>query len=188
MVFNTFIIDFLFKDEFILSFFDKNDIILLINLINLLYYNLYKICKNISLSLYFYYIQFYLIFIYNNTSNKFLKNYFYYFFLWKKNILYFCRFILRRIIKKRRWWKYYYKFGHISYLRVGFFLYAILIFFLMWKRRNTYLKRSFIINIIKLYLLSFLISSLLVPFFHYSFLSIFISLTLSFLIIFFRLN
>jgi hypothetical protein len=184
----SFLIDYILKDEFFLGFFDKNDIVLLINLINLLYYNIYKIIKNISLTLYFYYIQFYLVFIYNNTSNKFLYKFFYYFFLLKKNILYFSRFILRRIIKKRRWWKYYYKFGHISYLRVFIFLYAFLIFILMWKRRNTYLKRSFIINIIKLYLMSFLISSILVPFYHYNFWSILFSLTISFCIIFFRLN
>lgn len=187
-MFISFFIDYICKEELILEFFDKKDIMLLVNLINLLYYNLYKIIKNISLTFYFYYIQFYLIFIYNNTSNRLLYSFFYYFFLLKKNILYFVRFILRRFIKRRRWWKYYYKFGHISYLRVFVFLYAFLIFFLMWKRRNTYLKRSFIINIIKLYLLSFLISSILVPFFHYSFLSILFSLTISFFIIYFRLN
>jgi hypothetical protein len=184
----TLFIDYFFKEEFVLFFFNKNDILMLINLINLLNYNIYKIIKDFSLFFYVHCIQFYIIFIYNNTYNKFLNNLFYYFFFFKRNILYFGRLILRRIIKKRRWWKYYYKFGHISYLKVFIFLYAFLIFFLMWKRRNTYLKRTFLINLIKLYLLSFMISSILVPFFHYSFLSILFSLTISFFIVFFRLN
>ena len=187
MVINL-LLSYCYKDEFLLAFFDKNDILILINLINIWYYNLYKLIKNFSLFLKYYFIQYYLILIYNNNYNKFLNKFFYIFFDIKKYILYFIKFVLRRIIKKRRWWKYYYKFGQISYLKVFFFFFAILIFFLMWKRRNTYLKRSFIINIIKLYLLSFMVSSIFVPFFNYSFFSIFLSLIISFYIVFIKLN
>jgi len=85
----SFFFDYLFKDLYILAFFDKNDILMLLNLLNLFYYNIYKLIKNISLLLYFNFMQLYLILIYNNTYNKFLNTIFYFFFILKKNVLYF---------------------------------------------------------------------------------------------------
>lgn len=172
----------------ILDLFSKEDIIIMYNLMIAVYYKIYKFFKNIILYCYFNILQLYMILIYSNTFNKFFSWNLYNFFKLKKKINYIIKFFFRRLFKKRRWWKLYYKFGWISYLKIFFFGYLFLIFFLMLKRRNTYLKRSFFVYLVTYYIMVIMLANVLVPYFEYSFFGIFLCLFISFFAIFFKLN
>jgi hypothetical protein len=169
-------------------FIDKNNILFLMNILNLLIYTLYKFVKQFTLIIQFYTIQLYLIFIYNNMFNIFFNFFTYHFFTIKHKIAEMYIFFFTRVIKRNRIWKFYYRFYSIDYLKIIFFILFFIIFFLMWKRRNTYLKRTFIYNFSKFYIISLFLCFLIAPLFSNSFLGILISLIAAFLIIFFKLN
>lgn len=174
--------------EFICNLISKKDILYWLNIYNFIYYLCYKWIKTFLINLYFYMIQFFLIFIYNNMPNKLLVNYIYYYYIIKKFILKCYKYLIMGYIKPLRFWRLYYRFYHISYLKVLFFFLSFIIFFLMWKRRNTYLKRFFIWNILLFYIFSIFISFLLWPLFSNKFLALLISILFSFLIIYLKLN
>ena len=175
-------------DTYLFGFFDKNSLLNCMNIFNFIKYICYSNIKKIMLYIYYYIIQIFLIVVYNNMPNKFVKIYLNYYYIFKNNILQGKKYIMLGYVKKWRFWRNYYRFYHISYLKILFFFLFFILFILMWKRRNTYLKRAYIWNLILFYIFSVLISFLLWPLFLNKFLSICISLLISFLIIFFRLN
>ena len=177
-----------FLDFFLIGFIDKTYIIILINLLNIFIYSVYKFINIIFINIYFYFMQFYIIFISNTMFNKWSNILIIFFLKLEKNIFETCRYYSKKILKKRRWWKIYYRFYKISYLKFLFFILFFSIFILMWRRRNTYLKRNFIINLMFFYLLSIYIAFILVNIFNSIILGVLLSLFLSFLIIYIRLN
>ncbi len=123
--------------EFICNLISKKDILYWLNIYNFIYYLCYKWIKTFLINLYFYMIQFFLIFIYNNMPNNFVKSSMYYIMLTKirlqEKIIMFSIYV-----KKERSWRYFYKFYYIDYLKFLFFLFCLIIFILMWRRRSTY--------------------------------------------------
>lgn len=170
------------------SFIDKNNMLALINLWNLLSYTVYKIIKLLALKIQNYLMQAFLIFIYNNMSNIFLGNFLSYFFLIKKDIYEISHYLFKRIIKIKKINKFYYRFYLIDYLKIIFYLLFILIFILMWKRRNTYKKSIFLYNLVLFYVIAIFLSFLITPLFSNSFIGILIPILISFVFIFLKLN
>lgn len=175
-------------EDSVFGIFDKNHCLYYMNMFNFIKYIFYSNIKKIMLYVYYYIIQIFLIIVYNNMPNKFVKDYLYYYYILKQSILQTKKYIMLGYVKKWRFWRNYYRFYHISYLKILFFFLFFILFILMWKRRNTYLKRIYIWNLILFYMFSVIISFFLWPLFLNKFLSICISLLISFFIIFFRLN
>ena len=150
----------LLNHEFICDLISKKDVLYWLNIYNFIYYLCYKWIKTFLINLYFYMIQFFLIFIYNNMPNKFIKSSIYYILLekiiWKDRLT-----RLLKHIKINRLWRGWYRFYYIDYLKILFFIFCFVIFILMWKRRETYRLRFFVGNLIKFYLLSLLFSFIL---------------------------
>lgn len=173
--------------EFICNLISKKDILYWLNIYNFIYYLCYKWIKTFLINLYFYMIQFFLIFIYNNMPNKFIKSSIYYILLekiiWKDRLT-----RLLKHIKINRLWRGWYRFYYIDYLKILFFIFCVIIFILMWKRRSTYRVRFFAGNLIKFYLLSLFFSFILAYIFSNTFISISLSLFLSFFCVLLTLN
>ena len=70
------------------------------NVLNFIKYIFYSNIKNIMLHLYYYVFQFFLIVVYNNGTNKFVKNYIYYYYILKKSVLKIKKYIMLGYIKK----------------------------------------------------------------------------------------
>lgn len=184
----TSIQDFLVGSDLLNSIINKKDILYWFNIWNFINYIFYKWIKTLLINLYCYFIQFLLIIIYNNMFNKYATKFIINFFSLQFFILKIKRFIMLRIIKKTRFFRNYYKFHKIDYLKFLFFIICLIIFFLMWKRRNTYFKRSFIITLAKYYMLTMFLSWMLVPLISNTFIGISLSLLIVFIYIFLKLN
>ena len=173
--------------ELICDLISKKDVLYWLNIYNFIYYLFYKWVKTLMINIYFYTIQIFLIFIYNNMPNKFVKTSMYYIMLkkiiWKEKVIKFFKHV-----KMNRLWRYLYRFYYIDYLKILFFLFCLIIFILMWRRRTTYKKRYFIGNLIKFYLLSIFFSFIFVSLFSNTFISIILSLFLAFFCILLTLN
>lgn len=178
------------NDIWVLNLFNKQDFIYWINLYNCIKYLCYKKVKYLSLQLYYYIIQSYLFLIFNNMPNKFFS-YIYKGFDTIKNVLknFMIYFLKNSIIKCGQIiWDFFYRFHNLEYMRFMFFILFFILFFLMWKRRNTYNKRTIILNLFIFYVLATAISLILMPLFYNEFLCIIISLLLAFMYIYLRLN
>jgi hypothetical protein len=175
-------------EDHLFGFFDKDQILYYMNIFNFIKYICYSNIKKLTLYVYYYIIQIFLIVVYNNMPNIIVKNYIYYYYTLKKNSIFYIKYVMLGYVKKWRFWRSYYRFYHIDYLKFLFFLLFIILFFLMWKRRNTYLKRAYFWNLLLFYMFSIFISFLLWPLFYNKCLSVCISLIISFFLIFFRLN
>lgn len=167
---------------------NKQSILNWLNILNLLNYLLYKYVKLILINLYCYIIQFYVIIIYRNLPNSFWKIYFEYSIIFRSFILKQKVYLMKRFIKMARFRKSYYRFFSIGYLKIIFFLLFVTIFFLMWKKRTTYLNRSYIIMYIKFYLLSIILCGIMLHIFYSNIVAILLGLIISFLIVFLQLN
>lgn len=176
------------KIDYLFGFFEKNNLLYFFNIFNFMKYIFYCNIKKVINYIYYYIIQIFLILIYNNMPNKVVNNYLYYYYVLKKNLMQSIKYIMIGYVKKWRFWRSYYRFYHISYLKILFFILFIILFILMWNRKNTYLKRTYIWNFLLFYMLSIFISFLLWPLFVNKCLSIIISLLISFFFIFYRLN
>lgn len=166
----------------------KDKILYWINIYNFIHYILYKRLKFLMINIYYYFIQMFLLFIYNNMPNFFVGSYIYYYYRVKNTFFYYKKYLSMRFVKPYRFWRIFYRFHHISYLRVLFFILLFILFILMWKRRNTYLKRTIIVNLILFYLFSVMLSYLFWPLFVNKFISICLSLFLAFFLICLKLN
>lgn len=160
-----------------INFFDINiywiDSNTLINLLHLYYfcsYIIYKYLNLISLNVKIIIFRFYRILIHKNVWIEISFNRTFLLFIYKKIVLiitnYFKSFS-KRVIKPRRWWKFYYRFHHLSPFKILFFSLYFILFILMWKRRNTYLKRTFIKYYFFFFLGSIYMSFILNQFFPY---------------------
>lgn len=175
-------------NNLICNLVNKQSILNWLNILNFLNYLLYKNIKLILINLYCYIIQFYVFIIYRNLPNSFWKIYFNYSLMFENYILKQKTYIMKRFIKIKRLRKSYYRFFSIDYLRIVFFLLFLALLFLMWKKRNTYLKRSYIIMYIKFYLLSIFLCGIMLHLFSSSIIAILLGLIISFVIIFLQLN
>lgn len=183
--------------DLICDLISKKDIIYWWNIYNFICYLFYKSIHTFLINLYFYIIQFFLIFIYNNMPNKFVQNGIYFivyqkhkWVVWLKQ--YFSPLRFRRLrnmsVKLYGYSLIIFKFYYIDYLRILYILLFIYIFYIMWKKRRTYRKLTFVKNGLKFYFLAVFFSSLFVYLFGNTFLSIFTSLILSFFLIWLTLN
>lgn len=84
------------------NFFEKSHLLYFMNVLNFIKYIFYSNIKNIMLHLYYYVFQFFLIVVYNNGTNKFVKNYIYYYYILKKSVLKIKKYIMLGYIKKWR--------------------------------------------------------------------------------------
>lgn len=179
---------YILSDDYILLFFEKNQLLYFFNIFNFIKYIFYCNIKKFINYIYYYIIQIFLILIYNNMPNTIANNYIYFYYVLKKKLIQTLKYIMLGYVKKWRFWRSYYRFYHISYLKILFFILFSILFILMWNRKATYLKRTYIWNFILFYMFSIILSFLLWPLFINKFLSIFISLIISFFLIFYRLN
>lgn len=83
-----------------LGFFEKNHLLYFFNIFNFIKYIFYCNIKKIINYIYYYIIQIFLILIYNNMPNKFIKTYIYYYYILKKNLMQFIKYIMLGYVKK----------------------------------------------------------------------------------------
>lgn len=167
---------------------NKQDVLYWLNIYNFLYFTFYKWIKLFWMNISFYLLQFYMIIVYSNMYNKFVNITWVNYFKWKIFIKKWFNVFIKRIIKPSRFHKVYYKFQYIDYLKIVFFILSIILFLLMLRRKTTYLKTRIIMNIILFYVLSILISCILVKLISNSFIAIMLSLLISYLVVFLQLN
>lgn len=168
-----------------ICFIDKNLIKDIIDFLIVLKYSFYVSFKYLSIQIYYYYLMIYTIFILPHIP--FVLFILKYFYIIKKTLVWYIRY-LKFISKKRKWWKLYYKFHRIYYFKFLFFILFFILFIHMWRRRNTYLKRSIIIRLLVFYFLSLYVSDILIVLFNYSWFSYVLSLLISFLMVYITLN
>jgi hypothetical protein len=171
--------------DFQCFFIDKNFIKDVLDFIVIIKYALYVFYKYIIIKLHYYYLMIYTIFVLPHVPFLLfiLKN----FYVIKKTVVWYIRYI-KLMSKKRKWWKLYYKFHRIHYFKVLFYILFIGLFILMWRRRQTYLKRSFIIRLLLFYFLAIYLSDFFVVLFDYSIIGYFLALFISFLMVYITLN
>lgn len=175
------------NNNIICCYINKQNILYWLNIINFINYTMYKNIKLIIINIFYYIIQFYIIFIHSNMPNIFLKKYFYYFYELNRYIKRHKKYIFKRYLKKRKFRKYY-RFFSIGYLRILLVLLIIVIWVLMRKKPSTYHKRSYILIAFKFYLISVIISGIMIHLCASHLLSVIISLILSFTIVYLQLN
>ena len=141
-----------------------------------------------SLTLIYNIFQLYLICIYNNTFNILNGFYLRNFYKLKNYIEFYLNYFFRKFFKTRNYYKFYYRFFVVDDARFIFYIFFCILFLLMWKRRNTYLIRHFIINLLFFYILGLLACFIIMPFFPNGLIGVIIGYGLIFLIIFIRLN
>ena len=166
-------------------FIDKNFIRDILDFIVIVKYTFYVMWKYITIKVHYYYLMIYTIFVLPHIP--FLLFILKYFNAIKKSLVWYIRY-LKFISKKRKWWKLYYKFHRVSYFKVLFFILFFVLFHLMWRRRQTYLKRTFIFKLILYYFLVIYLSDIFVVLFDYSIIGYLLTLFIPFLIIFITLN
>lgn len=178
-------VDIVIYNNIIFYYINKQSILYWLNILNFLNYTIYKYTKFIIINLYYYIIQWYIMFIHSNMPNIFLKNYYYIFYKLKKYLKYiYKRFIKRKKKKIRK----YYRFFTIGYLKFILLLLIIVIWYLMRKKHTTYHKYSYILIAVKFFFMSIFISGIMLHLCANQFLSVIISLFLSFMIIYLQLN
>lgn len=175
---------FIFTD-FQCFFIDKNFIKDILDFIVIVKYAIYVFFKYISIQIHYYYLIIYTIFVLPHVP--FLLFILKYFYVIKRSVVWYIRY-LKFISKKRKWWKLYYKFHRIYHFKVLFFILFFVLFVLMWRRRHTYLKRSFIIRLVFFYFLAIYLSDIFVVLFDYSTVGYLLALFISFLMVFITLN
>jgi len=89
-----------FLDNYLFYLFDKNNLLNYLNILNFIKYICYSNIKKIMLYIYYYIIQLFLIIVYNNMPNKFVKTYLYYYYILKNNILQGKKYIMLGYVKK----------------------------------------------------------------------------------------
>jgi len=166
-------------------FIDKNFIKDILDLIVILKYAFYASFKYLFIQIHYYYLMIYTIFVLPHIPFLLfiLKN----FYVIKATLVWYIRY-LKFISKKRKWWKLYYKFHRIYHFKVLFYILFFALFILMWKRRQTYLKRSFIIRLLFYYFLAIYLSDIFVVLFDYSSIGYILALFISFFMVFITLN
>ena len=82
--------------------FEKNYLLYFMNIFNFIKYICYSNVKKIMLHVYYYILQLFLIIIFNNMPNKFVKDYLYYHYTLKKSIFKIKKYIMLGYIKKWR--------------------------------------------------------------------------------------
>jgi len=167
---------------------DNENIIRLYDILCIINYSIYKFLYKIIFNFLYFYLKWIAL-----TFIKFIKNnlsigYFYYSYYLKIFIISWFRYYNRRLIKIKRRRKLYMRFGFLKSYRFLFLLYFILLFIIIWKRRNLYKKTFVIYYYFLLYYTSLFISILLYSLLQLKLLSIFISLTCSFIFIVFSLK
>lgn len=185
--------------EYICDFMSKKDTLYWWNIYNLIYYLFYKSMHTFLINLYFYIIQFFLIFIYNNMPNflvKYLVPYIGYkqskIYAWIKSIFTFLSIRYRpiKIILKKIYAHCFivFKLYYIDYLRGLYYFLFFYIFYIMWKKRTTYRKVTFFKNGFKFYVLCLFFSYIFMYSFGNTFVSRLLALMLSFFSIWLTLN
>lgn len=166
-------------------FIDKSFIKDVLDLIVIFKYTFYVAFKYLYIQIHYYYLMIYTIFILPHIPFLLfiLKN----FYVIKASFIWYIRY-LKFMSKKRKWWKLYYKFHRIYHFKVLFFILFFVLFILMWRRRQTYLKRSFIIRLLFYYFLAIYLSDVLVVLFDYSVIGYLLALFISFFLVFITLN
>lgn len=188
-ILSNFFIDFYVKDYFLQLFFDKNFLLQVAFLQNLFLISFYKILKSIFVNFWGYIIHFYWVVFYSQGISNFSLRISRKFIVLKKKAFIYWRYFMKRLLKPRKYYKLFYRFSGIRYLRVFYFLFFLGILLLMWSRRNTYLKRTYIVNYVLFYLLYFyFVGFFFFIFFGKSFYTMFLSLLVSFLLINLRLS
>jgi len=166
-------------------FIDKDLIKDILDLVIIVKYSVYAFFKYISIRIHYYYLMIYTIFVLPHIP--FVLFILKYFYVFKRTAIWYMRYF-KFISKRRKWWKLYYKFHRINYFKVLFFILFFILFWLMWKRKQTYLKRSIIIRLIFFYFLSIYLSDIFVVLFDYSIIGYILALFISFFMIFITLN
>lgn len=82
------------------NFFEKTHILYYMNMLNFIKYFFYSNIKKIMLHVYYYVLQLFLIIVYNNMPNKFVKDYLYYYYTIEKSVLKIKKYIMLGYIKK----------------------------------------------------------------------------------------
>ena len=166
----------------------KQDVLYWVNIYNFLHYIFLKWIRLALFNLTFYIIQFYIIIIHNHIYPKYVNNIYLNYMKYKKSIQVWYTFLKKRIIKPRKYVRMLYRFYYIDYLKIILLILSITLFMLMWKRKTTYLKRKIFLYLVNFYILSILISTILVHLIPNSFIMIMLSLLISYLIVFLKLN
>lgn len=172
----------------ICNLINKQSLLNWLNILNFINFIIYKYIKLLIINISYYIIEFFIIIIYRHMPNGLWTYFWSTFFSYKTILRRYNKYIWLRYIKRKRLRRSYYRFYFIGKFKFFFFFLLILLFIQMFKRHFSYLRRSYFIVYIKFYLLSIIITGILIHLFANNIIGILLGLMISYFIVFIKLN